>query len=93
MAIGVMFLLSGEAQRDIIHKVSLALKSNGRFLFTSPGQAYAWLDMLTGQKSHSLGREQYRAIFSAAGLALVGEYQDEGENHYYDTRLVRPCSR
>ena len=42
--------------------------------------------MLTGQESHSLGAEEYKAAFSEAGLTLVGEYEDEGENHYYDTR-------
>lgn len=92
VAVGLMFLLPADVQRDLIRKVAVALNPDGRFLFTSPVQACAWTDVLTGQESHSLGAEEYRAAFSEAGLALVGEYQDHGENHYYDTRLARAHS-
>lgn len=88
-AVGLMFLLPSDVQRDLIRKVAVALNPDGRFLFTSPTQLCAWTDLLTGQESHSLGAEEYKAAFSEAGLTLVGEYEDEGENHYYDTRPSR----
>lgn len=92
IAVGLIFLLSSDAQRNLIRKVAVALNTDGRFLFTSPAQPCAWTDMLTGKESHSLGTEEYKAAFSEVGLTLVGEYEDEGENHYYDTRPSRARS-
>lgn len=66
--------------------VAVALNPDGRFLFTSPVQACAWTDVLTGRESRSLGAEEHKAAFSEAGLTLIGEHEDESENHYYDTR-------
>ncbi len=87
IAVGLMFLLSAEAQRNLIRRVALALNPGGRFLFTSPAQSCTWTDVLTGRRSLSLGAEAYRAVPSDAGLALVSEHLDEGDNHYYDARL------
>ncbi|MEZ0472306.1 class I SAM-dependent methyltransferase [Luteimonas salinilitoris] len=92
IAVGLMFLLPPDVQRDLIRKVAVALNPDGRFLFTSPAQLCTWTDVLTGQESHSLGTEEYKAAFSEAGLTLIGEYEDEGENHYYDTRHSRARS-
>lgn len=89
IAIGLMFLLCADTQRHLIHKVAASLKPDGAFLFTSPKQVCTWTDVLTGKESRSLGAEQYRAICAEAGLAVVDEYEDEGENHYYDVRRVR----
>ncbi len=86
IAVGLMFLLPAEAQRSLICKVAAALNPAGSFLFTSPVQVCTWTDVLTGRESRSLGVEEYKVAFSEAGLALVGEYEDEGGNHYYDTR-------
>ncbi len=90
VAWGLMFLLSPDAQTGLIHKVSAALKPGGRFLFTSPHQVCEWSDNLTGEKSVSLGSDAYRQILEAAGLTLVDEAEDEGENHYYFVR--KPAS-
>jgi 2-polyprenyl-3-methyl-5-hydroxy-6-metoxy-1,4-benzoquinol methylase len=89
IAVGVMFLLPAEVQRATIHKVAQALNAGGRFLFTSPAQVCTWTDVLTGHPSYSLGADEYQAVLSSAGLTLVGEYEDEGENHYFDTCLPR----
>lgn len=83
VAWGLMFLLVADVQATLIHKVALALRPGGRFLFTAPHQACEWLDNLTGQKSSSLGSATYRKIVESEGLALVGETEDEGLNHYY----------
>lgn len=88
VAVGVMFLLTPEAQRALIHRVAAAMNPDARFLFTSPSQACTWTDVLTGRESRSLGAEAYAAVFAEAGLVLAGESQDEGENHYYDTRAA-----
>lgn len=83
IAWGLMFLLAPDVQAALIHKVALALKPGGGFLFTAPHQACEWLDNLTGQKSVSLGSDTYRKIVASEGLAPVGEDEDEGRNHYY----------
>jgi len=83
IAWGLMFLLAPDVQATLIRKVALALKPGGRFLFTAPCQACEWLDSLTARKSVSLGSDTYRKIVEAEGLALVGETEDEGQNHYY----------
>jgi len=83
VAWGLMFLLPGEVQSEVIHKVARALNSGGKFLFTSTKEAVNWRDSITGRESVSLGAERYRQILLAAGLSLEGEDSDEGENHYY----------
>ncbi len=84
IAVGLLFLLSEDSQRDLIRRVGLALNSGGRFLVTSPTQSCTWTDILTGRESLSLGADAHKAIIADAGLTLVGEHADEGDNHYYD---------
>jgi hypothetical protein len=43
---------------------------------------------MTGRLSVSLGAERYRRLLEAAGLVLIDEMEDEGDNHYY--RAARP---
>lgn len=84
VAVGLIFLLSAEAQEKLIRRVARALKPGGRFLFTAPIQTYTWTDILTGRQSISLGEQKYKLSLSEAGLHEVGEYEDEGGSHYYD---------
>lgn len=91
IAVGLLFLLSPEAQRRLIVKVADALKPGGRFLFTAPTEPCTWNDALTGRESRSIGADGYTAALSDAGLALVAEHVDEGGNHYYDA--CRPSDR
>ena len=84
VAIGLMFLLPEEVQRTVILKVGAALVPAGRFLFTAPHQNCEWRDVLTGQRSVSLGTPQYEAALLHAGLAIVGNPVDDGENYYFD---------
>lgn len=84
VAIGLLFLLSPEAQRQVIRRVATALNPRGRFLFTAPTQVANWTDLMTGRPSISLGDSEYRGILADAGLAVLAERVDEGENHYYD---------
>lgn len=86
VAWGLFFLLAADAQVALIHRVASILRPGGRFLFTSPEQDCTWTDVLTRRPSVSLGQEAYQAILEAAGMELLAEYQDEGENHYYDAR-------
>ena len=83
VCVGLMFLLPAETQRILIAKVSHALRNGGQFLFTSPKQACTWSDVMTGRLSISLGSGEYRRILGVEQLDLVGEGEDEGENHYY----------
>lgn len=83
VAIGVLFLMSPARQRATIGRIAAALNPGGLFLFTSPREPCTWSDTLTGRRSLSLGRGEYTSILADFGLSLVGEYSDEGENHYY----------
>lgn len=84
VAIGLIFLLPAASQRALIGRVADALKPCGRLLFTAPRQACGWTDMLTGRPSLSLGAEEYGPLIAGAGMMLVGEHVDEGENYYYE---------
>ncbi|HSR50331.1 MAG TPA: class I SAM-dependent methyltransferase [Acidobacteriota bacterium] len=90
VAVGLMFLLNAEEQRDLIAKVALALVPGGRFLFSAPVETGTWRDVLTGRQSLSLGAEAYQEAISEAGLSLIAEPVDEGENHYYETQKSCP---
>jgi len=83
IAWGLLFLLQPDVQAQLIGKVARALARSGRFVFTSPPQVCDWNDAMTGQRSESLGAEAYRRLLESAGLVLVDEAEDEGENHYY----------
>ena len=85
VASGLMFLLPADVQAFLIHKVAGVLNPNGRFVFTSPQEACAWHDALTGRDSISLGSHVYGQILDAEGLRMVGERFDEGHNHYFFT--------
>lgn len=83
VAWGLMFLLTPEAQALLIRKVARALNRGGRLLFTSPPEACEWLDAMTARTSISLGAEMYQRLLDAECLALLEQYDDEGQNHYY----------
>lgn len=82
-AVGVLFLLPPDTQRDVIARVARVLEPGGLFLFTSPAAPVEWTDVLTGHRSQSLGAAEYTAALTAAGITLVREFTDEGESHYF----------
>lgn len=84
LAWGLLFLLAPDAQRTTIHRVAAVLKPGARFLFTAPAHVCEWPDNSTGRPSRSLGVDTYLAVLADAHLALVAEYEDQGENRYYD---------
>jgi hypothetical protein len=55
-----------------------------RLLFTSPAEPVVWNDAMTGLESRSLGAEEYQRQLSAVGLRVLREYEDEGQNHYFE---------
>jgi cyclopropane fatty-acyl-phospholipid synthase-like methyltransferase len=85
VAWGLMFLLTSDEQQVVINKIATALEAGGRFLFTAPAHAATWRDVLTDLESQSLGAQRYRELLSAVGLEIVDQYEDEGQNHYFDT--------
>lgn len=91
---GLIFLLPPSAQRRLIGRMSDILEEGGHLLFTScPGDDLrVWNDAMTGLESRSLGGTEYRTLLSAAGLRVIREYEDHGENHYYEAvRVAGDC--
>lgn len=84
LAWGLMFLLSVEDQHRLIQRLADALVPGGRLLFTAPAIPAVWNDVMTDLQSVSLGAEEYRKRLSAVGITVMEEYEDEGENHYFD---------
>ena len=84
LAWGLMFLLLPDAQRSLIQRMSDILVPGGRLLFTSPPEPLVWNDAMTGLESRSLGAAEYRRILLEAGLRVTHEYEDVGQNHYFD---------
>jgi SAM-dependent methyltransferase len=91
IAVGLIFLLGAEEQRRLIARVADILVPGGRLLFTScvGAEPLTWNDVMTGLESRSLGAAEYRRQLAAVGLSVIGEYEDEGQNHYFDTLKKR----
>lgn len=53
-------------------------------MFTAPYQETEREDVMTGHYSKSLGAEKYKELLSGSGLTLIEEFDDEGENHYFN---------
>ena len=84
LAWGLIFLLQAEDQHRLIERIAEILVPGGRLLFTSTAKPAVWNDAMTGSESLSLGAEQYRKLLGAVGMSVTEEYEDEGENHYFD---------
>ena len=84
VAWGLIFLLQPEVQRRLIQRIADILMPGGRLLFTSCAESLMWNDAMTGLESRSLGGAEYRRLLSAVGLKVTREYEDEGQNHYFD---------
>jgi len=84
LAWGLFFLLPPDDQRRLIQRIAGILAPGGRLLFTAPAATCAWNDAMTGLESRSLGAAVYRTQLAEAALYLTAEYEDEGENHYFD---------
>lgn len=83
LAIGLLFLLPEQTQRNLIQKVFLALEPKGSFLFSAPSEIGEWDDVLTGRRSTSLGEEAYAEALRGAGFDQVESRFDEAGSHYY----------
>jgi SAM-dependent methyltransferase len=84
LSIGLMFLLKDEEQQRLIRRIADILVPSGRLLFTSTAKPHVWNDVMTGMESISLGAEEYLRQLTAVGLSVTSEYEDEGQNHYFD---------
>ncbi|MBV8897491.1 MAG: class I SAM-dependent methyltransferase [Acidobacteriaceae bacterium] len=91
LAWGLLFLLRAEDQRRLIQSIADILVPGGRLLFTSPAEPLVWNDAMTGLQSRSLGAEEYRRHLAAGGLSVTSEYEDEGQNHYFDATKMPRC--
>jgi len=86
LAWGLIFLLSEEAQQRFLSRIAGILSPRGTLLFTTCGsvERLEWADAMTGLASLSLSREQYRGLLLQTGLPVMDEYDDEGQNHYFE---------
>lgn len=87
---GLMFLLQPDEQRALIRRFAEILRPYGRLLFTAPAEPVAWNDAMTGIESRSLGAAEYRRLLAAEGIAVTSEYEDRGQNHYFDAFRNHP---
>lgn len=83
IAIGLLFLLDEDAQMTFLRKAGRALRPNGRLLFTAPHQDVGWTDIMTGQRSRSLGAPVYEQVLREEGLQTRWGVTDEAQNHYF----------
>ncbi len=90
LSVGLMFLLKAEEQRGLIRRFADILAPHGRLLFTATAEPHVWNDGMTGMESISLGADEYRRQLSTVGLSLNSEYEDEGQNHYFDVLKAAP---
>lgn len=84
LSVGLIFLLRAEEQERLIARFGEILEPGGSVLFTAPAKAGIWCDAMTGLESVSLGGERYRELLRDAGVVVVDEYEDAGENHYFE---------
>ena len=95
VAWGLIFLLRPDAQRNLIKRMASILVPGGRLLFTScaGSEPLVWNDAMTGLESRSLGGAEYRRLLATVGLTVSSEYEDEGQNHYFDAIKEGPVTR
>jgi SAM-dependent methyltransferase len=84
LSMGLIFLLHPEDQHRLIRRFAQILAPGGRLLFTATAKPSVGNDAMTGLELVSLGAEQYQKLLEAAGLSVAEEYEDVGENHYFD---------
>jgi len=92
LSIGLIFLLKAEEQHRLIRRFADILVPGGRLLFTSTAEPHVWNDVMTEMESISLGAEEYRKLLSAVGFSVTSEYEDVGENHYFDALKDAPSA-
>lgn len=93
VAWGLIFLLPAEAQASAIAALAAAVVPGGELLFTAPQAVSKWMDVVTNRPSQSLGADVYRRMLDEAGCSLLREFDDEGDNHYYQARRRDDVSR
>lgn len=86
---GLMFLLQPDEQRALIARIGDVLEPGGRLLFTAEARPVAWNDVMTGLESRSLGADEYRRLLAAEGISVTSEYEDRGQNYYFDAYRAR----
>ena len=90
IAWGLIFLLEPEEQRRLIRRIGDTLVAGGRLLFTAEAEPLVWKDAMTGLQSRSLGANEYRRLLSESGLLVLREYEDVGQNYYFDNVKQSP---
>lgn len=83
VAWGLLFLLTEQAQQDLIMRVGQIIHPGGQFLFTAPRHKCTWTDVLTGKESRSLGQYDYTKLLTHAGFKHISTMTDEGQNNYF----------
>src|SRR5262249_2519358 len=84
IAWGLLFLLPENLQEIVIQKAANALTPGGKLLITATYKKDEWRDAMTEQPSISLGAKKYRELLTASGLSVTDEFEDEGENYYFE---------
>lgn len=88
IAYGVLFFLSEEDQKTVLHNISKALLPNGLLLFTASKESIIGISTMAELEFPyiSLGLEQY--VNALRGMSLVSAYPDAWDNFVY---LFKKC--
>lgn len=90
VAWGVLFHLTENDQQLVIAKVAQALKSGGRFFFTSSNIVVTDNYEMNGVPFPyiSLGYDTYAALLQKNGMKLTNAFVDEGDNYIYISEKI-----
>ena len=82
VAWGLMFLLPEATQLAVIPRLASALSPGGSLVFTAPTEVSSWPDNLTTERRFRSVATATYAPSTDAGLTLLRELEDEGENDH-----------
>ena len=88
VAVGLVFLLPENEQKQLVSRMAAALVPGGRCLISAPLEAGFWRDRITGVECHSLGQARYTQLFLKSGFRVLATHEDRGQSNYFDLQLT-----
>jgi SAM-dependent methyltransferase len=90
IAVGLIFLLPAEKQRRLIRRHFGAWRAAA--IYVACRRRAIGMARCDDRIGIAIaGAVEYRSQLAAAGLSAIGEYEDEGANHYFDALKSAPA--